>query len=301
MIKKTIIFTLFLLIGWSIFIKVNPFSLQVNQWQGNIVTAERFIYDSKDVENVLIGTSLTVRLIMDSLPEYTNLSLNGQTIFDGLNVLRCKDDLPKNVFIEINVLQKNENPNFRQIITSPITRNLKEYFPFFRSDRQPLAYVSDEFVKPIVSSFYWKIYLKLQVRLQGNNSQKEFSSAQIQEEAKLKVFNDMLDKKINEYSASIDTVFMNDQFNKLKDHINYLESNGVNVVFYEMPVNPELIELPRAVYFRNKIQLEFPTNDLIYLPQDLSPYRTTDGMHLNPEEAAIYTHYFKVESNKYLK
>jgi len=286
MIKKTLLFSLILLIGWSYYLKMKPISVSQNQWQDNIVSAERYLFDIDTLDNLIVGTSLALRIRMDSLPNFYNLSFGGQSIFDGLLILRNKKRVPKNVFIEINLITGGENHNFKKVMSSSILNTLKRNITVFRTDKQPLAYIGRGFVFPIVNSFFYKRVHSLKDTLKNKN---------IENNSKNSIFDKMLDLHKETYSKHIDSIYMDQQFKKLKSHVDFLESKEVRVVFFEMPVNPELIELSRAKYLRNRVINDYPKNHFIKLPIDTNIYKTSDGMHLTRKEARIYTSYFKKE------
>lgn len=293
MIKKSIIFTIFLLICWGSFIKYKPFSLSQHQWQDNIISAEKFIFDTDSIDNLIVGSSLARRLQMDSLPNFYNLSLGGQSIFDGLNILRNRKNLPKNVFIEINVIVRGENSNFKEIVSSPILNTLKESSNIFRTDKQPLAYTGSRFVSPLVGAFFSKVIYRVRDKIKFEFKQKEENNISVPDNS---LFDKMLALQIESYSKDIDTSMMDKRFKNLKKHVDLLESKGVNVFFFEMPVNPKLIELNRADYLRDRVKSEFPNNNFIKLPENIGIYKTGDGVHLTGEESKIYTNYFKNEA-----
>ncbi|MBT31366.1 MAG: hypothetical protein CMO01_17060 [Thalassobius sp.] len=238
--------------------------------QDNIISAEKFLFDIKNIDNLIVGSSLSKRLETDSLTNFYNLSFNGLSIFDGLEILENKYRFPKNVFIEINVIVRDQNKNFNEIISSPILNVLKRQFMILRTDKQPLTYARN--------------LLKKSSTNKDSNSENEIS---------YEIFQKLLLLQKESYSEKIDSVDMNKKFQKLTYFVNLLESNGVKVIFFEMPVNPELVELRRASYLRNRIIKDFPDNNFIRLPDNINSYETEDGIHLKNSEAKMYSEYFK--------
>lgn len=306
MVKKSVIFSILLIICWSIYIKNNPTGVSQSQWQDNMISAERFVFDNPDVDNLIVGSSLARRLQRDSLPNYYNLSMSGQGVFDGLNILTSKKNLPSNVFIEINMIIRHENETFRDIISSPILNGLKRHFQIFRSDKQPLALLSHGIASPELNKFIIQLRKKetsnlaiektvIKIPIASSNNSNE-------ENKPIKKRNKALEEAIKSqkknYSKKIDSIDIENQFNILFNHIKYLKSKNVNIVFFEMPVNPELISLNRATYLRNRIENDFPNYKFIKLPDNIKYITTTDGVHLTPEESNIYTSYFKGEATK---
>jgi hypothetical protein len=66
-----------------------------------------------------------------------------------------------------------------------------------------------------------------------------------------------------------------------------LESKGIKIVFFEMPVHPDLENTPRALQIRAAFRLAFPGNKFIGADElsDGLTIKTMDGVHLLPDEA----------------
>ena len=67
----------------------------------------------------------------------------------------------------------------------------------------------------------------------------------------------------------------------------------MNVVFFEMPVNNQLANMPQAKIIRASFYTYFPASKYRYIQPDFFQYKTIDGLHLDPEEAYRYTLYLK--------
>lgn len=285
MIKRSLLVAVLLLFSWSIFIKIVPFSLSQHQWQKNIVVAEKFMFSKIDVDNVIVGSSLSDRLIMDSLPNFYNLAMSGQSVFDGLNIILNKKEAPKRVFIEINVLSRGENTVFKEIVSSPIQNALKNNSDIFKTDKHPISFIEKELFRPIIKLFFSKIISRLQRLTQTKSGETQNKNVTTT------FFDKMLDLRKDEYSKIVDSLEMNRKFEKLSQDITILKSQGVKIIFFEMPINAQLVDLNLAVYFRNKVKNEYPHFDFIEHPKDLENYKTTDGHHLTKDEAKIYSGY----------
>ncbi|MBK8397946.1 MAG: hypothetical protein IPL26_22250 [Leptospiraceae bacterium] len=268
MIKKSIITFAILFFIWSRFLSWKQVSASQHQWQDNLILAELFLFDVKESSKLIVGSSLSGRLAMGVLWDFHNLSFGGLSIFDGLNLVRAKKNLPKNIFIEINVIDRNENESFKEAVSSPVINVLKKKFRALRTDKQPLA-------------------------LLGNFTFKETNIASVDQD----LFNMLLERQKENYRV-INKTLINKHLTLLFEHVTFLNNNGVNVVFFEMPVNKELVQLEKAVYFRSKIIETFPNNRFIPMPENLDSYKTNDGIHLNPEEAMLYSNYFRNETIK---
>ncbi|MBN1967952.1 MAG: hypothetical protein JXR48_18050 [Candidatus Delongbacteria bacterium] len=284
MIKRTLIFTTILLVIWQILISFIPLRFSLHQWQENISQAENFLFDVKNIDYLIVGSSLSKRIVINSLPEFYNLSFGGQSYLDGLNLLEIKKIMPKKIFIEVNYIDRDEDKNFQNLLTSSLMNNLKKELTFLRSDKQPLTYLSVGI----------KELLRVTKRsLSGNpviqESEKEVNS-------KDAILEKMLILQSKNYSI-IDTNNINNYLSKLKSLVNNLESRGIEIVFFEMPVNENLVHLQRTTYIRSKIINDFCNNKFI-VQSDTVHYKTSDALHLTANEAEMFTMYFKGELNR---
>ncbi len=332
MIKKSILFCGIVLGLWSLVLRVAPVSITLHSMQDNIAKAEKFIFDMDTPENLIVGSSISTTIHMDSLPEFYNLSLSGQSAFDGLNLLREKKNLPTNVFIEMNVLIRSENSVFKESISSPVMNTMKEHVSAFRTDKQVLPAIIGYVLTPSCEWFRSAVYYRgrgwLEAKFKALKNKLSHHSENIGPSHKPRVLlasltsratdeaieqdstqgqqdtpfvkerHPMLDQMLGiqkkEYS-SVNAYVINTMVVTLTDHVKFLKSKGVNVVFFEMPVNRELTSLERAITLRKNIIEGFPDCEFIPLPKNAHRYITRDGVHLAPEEAAEYSRYLSHE------
>src|SRR3954463_7333081 len=118
MIKKSFILSLLLVAGYSMLLAYrNPtMSVSNHQWQDNSIKAQNFLYKEHKFERVIVGSSLSSRLVMDSLPHYSNLCFAGMSVFEGLKLLSVDKELPVFVFIEMNAIFNAEDKAFTSTI-----------------------------------------------------------------------------------------------------------------------------------------------------------------------------------------
>lgn len=138
MIKKTLISAFLMLLVYSFLIMRLAPHLQLSQhhWQENRVRAQNFIYDESDsVHSVIVGTSFSFRMVMDSLKGYYSLSFGGQNGFDGLEILVHKNRLPENVFIETYGVISPGKKEFAASLFNPILFYARKYIPALREGK----------------------------------------------------------------------------------------------------------------------------------------------------------------------
>ncbi len=279
MIKKSFITGLIILIAYTVFVELNPeINFHPHLWQGNLVKAQQFIYDDKETasgENIIVGSSLAARIEMDSIPGFYNLAFPGLTAYDGLKILQNTNISPKSIYIEANGMLKQENKNFINSLFHPIFFYSAKYIPPMRTRKQPVG-VFIEYLRHL-SDF----------QAGGNDKPTE-----------AKTFDLLFQEQEKEYSWYPNDNQINTKADLLAEYVTYFESRGVKIYFFEMPINYQLATYPYAVAVRKSIREKFPPEQYCYMASDTSKYHTTDGIHLNKQEAARYTHFFKTHLPK---
>ena len=276
-----------------------------HQWQDNLIKAQDFIYDTGKVsENIIVGSSLSCRFVMDSLNDFRNLAFNGQSVFEGMNILGQSEKLPKNVFIEMNVIVRGENRGFTGVLFNPLVYWMRKTFPPLRDGNQPLARAGQPvsfavrgLIKELKSHLVFKkaeakVSLASTVTVMGG-----FRKADPVQK------NDLLTRLVNmqvkNYSTVADPKLLENRLDELDRYIAPLKKRGINIIFFEMPVNSKLPNLPGAVAIRESFHRRFPANEYRYILQpDCSSYETSDGLHLDDLEAVRYTVYFRDQAGK---
>lgn len=281
--KKFLISFLVFFLGYSLFVRLIP-GRQFSQtlWQENTIKAERYLYDPTiQCDDVIVGSSMSFRLIMDSLPGFCNLSFSGLTIFDGIDVVKRKRVFPKRLFIEMNVLFKEKSEDLHNSVIASIPYHLKKWEPSLRNDKQPLTIVGSGLVS-------------MRIRLFGPTRQPGGGRVTALNDDD-PLFQRMLSFHHSYYDLKPAPEEEERKMNELKIAIEELKKNGVEILFYELPVHSSLIqqEMPKAI--RKTFASYFPPEEYVYipLPPDTSAYHTTDGMHFTVDEAHRYSGYMR--------
>ena len=326
MIKKTLfVFVLLMLlyIGWIRM--VMPLNKVVqHQWQDNEIKAQNFLYqEGANSKNVIVGSSLSCRILADSLAGFTNLALNGQSIFDGLNIITHKKDLPEKVFIEMNVVIRGENKTFTDNLFNPVLFTMREDIPALRDGYQPLGLAgrpAAAFVRTALSSIKSVLVRKkgdpagaaaataattptgastaapiAAGATTGTTTMTPTSTATpVAKDGNSDLFTRLITIQENNYSRPADSATLYRNLNELARYVEALRRRGVKVCFYEMPIDPHLCELPLERSIREGFYRVFPPEKNSYIPHpDCTGYETSDGLHLKDPDAIRYTSYLK--------
>ena len=289
MIKRVIILTSILFISYSLFvISIAPkwWHASQHQWQDNVIKAQNFVYNNTDsFSNILVGSSLSCLLVMDSLPKTYNLAFGGQSIFDGLNILNHTSRIPMNIFIEMNFPLRLQNENFTSSISSPLSYYPKKVFSSLRAEKQPLGILGVQINQRITEPLLERIKSFFYSNALPEGAEKEKRN---------EMFKKLLQLQIDSYLKVPDKQLMKECFDNLKKNINELEDRGAKIVFYEMPVNSQLNHLIAANIIREAFYTNFSKLKYTYIsfPESIE-YNTSDGLHLNEDEVLKYTIFLK--------
>jgi len=269
MIKKSIICFVVLAVLHLCFVLANPsMGMATHQWQDNVMKAQQFLYAGK-TDTVMVGTSLSGRIIRDSIPFVKSVSFGGCSVEDGLKIILSKKDVPKLVLLETNLLLIDGNPELVSRITNGVIPKIRHWIPSLREQYEPIS-----------------LFASLMMNSTGINPQAGMA----------KVDMNLLNESINRHIA--EDRLMPDEWIKrrgetIKALIAGLESKGTRFVFFEMPVNERLLHLKKNDQMRAFVKKEFPTSKYLYLPSDTFKYLTTDGEHLDFEGQQRFSHYFR--------
>lgn len=278
--KKSILFFLALIVIYEVFIRNVDvwWTSGQNQWQANRITVNNFLFRTREYPNIMVGSSLAARLTAkvpkDSLPsDLYNLSLNGQSLFDGLLILKESGYVPRTLFIETNVITRDEDIQLQNSLFSPIAFNLKKYIRSWRDSYQPVE---------LLFRFRTRKPTDADLVNQGQSPRDE------------KTFKAMLAVQLEKDNSPIAPDTLKNQITKLAGLISYFQKKGTQVVLFELPVDPAICSLPRTRQIRTAIKEAFePMNCAFIDVPDCNNYRTTDGVHLEMPSVYVYLNYLR--------
>ncbi len=257
MIKKSFICCIVLFIIHTVIVVYEPsIGMATNQWQDNAIKAQQFMY-APNADTVMVGSSLSARIIRDSIPFVKSISFGGCAVEDGLKIILSKNYTPKYVLVETNVVFKGGNQKLISETTEGIIPKLRSFIPSLREQYEPIC-----------------IFISLMKR-----------SINLTPQGAMVNIN-LLNKSINrmkEGDEPLQQEKIQERLHEIKRLINAIESGGTQFIFFEMPVNEQLLHLKLYDQTRTVLQKEFPKDKYCYLPSDTAKYLTTDGIHLDFE------------------
>jgi hypothetical protein len=296
MIRKTLftfagLFCLYAFILW----KMPNLSATQNQNQTNYIQAEKYLYeDHSNRPATLVGTSLAARLQIEQLPEFNNLAFGGLSIYDGLDIVIKGDAKPKFLFVEINFFTKKASNEFLNAVFHPVTFRLKKYIPLFRSEKQPLGIFAQETIYMLKNRNKKASFGDARNKTRNNDTIPLLTKKDSMHLKSITPPNETVFKGfVKDYSKKITNEFINENLKNLKGKIDTLSKMGVEVIFFEMPINSELVESEQYIHNMAEFKKVFPDQLYSYVPTKYWGFQTADGIHLNQKEASVYTHYLK--------
>ena len=269
MIKKSILCFAVLFGLHLLIVLLNPtMGMATHQWQDNVIKAQQFIYAEKS-DTVMVGTSLSARIIRDSIPTVKSVSFGGCAVEDGLKIILSKGDLPKYILAETNLFFLDGNAELVSKMTEGALPVLRRWIPSLREQYQPIC-----------------LFASMMASAAGINPQAGTTTVDMA----------LLDESIEhhiKYDWQMPEAQAERRMRDMKQLVEAFEAKGTRFLFFEMPVNERLLHLKRYDQTRALMQKTFPADRYTYLPFDTTRYVTTDGEHLDYEGQQVFSHYFK--------
>lgn len=242
--------------------------MATNQWQDNMVKAQHFLYD-EDADTAMIGTSLSARILPDSIPSVRSVAFGGCAVEDGLRLILSKPKVPHCVLVETNLFLRNGNEELVEKMTKGIIPQVKRWIPSLRESNEPICLLSG-----------------LMIKAAGINPQAAAMTVDM-EQLKESIKRHLADDK------SLSDTELAQRMETIKPLLIQLEQKGTKLIFFEMPIHQELYHLKELEQTRQAVRKAFPKTRYTYLPNDTTTYLTTDGLHLDYEGQQRYSHFIK--------
>jgi hypothetical protein len=285
MIRKSIIVAVVLGLSWSMAISFLPESMVTGQttWGENLIAAQNYLFgDVSKNDMVIVGSSLSENLLVREISGHKvhNLGLSGQGPLDGLNVVLAADRLPGYVLVEMNVIMEAPNEQFEQVLLASSTNWVRKYVPALRQRYQPVGVF-----KGLVSD--------------RSTADPTSQSGELLEDRPVNQLS--LETKIIDYASPVPKTEIQAVLKELQARVQWLEERGTEVVFYEIPIHPQLCAAPKAVAIRTGFKEVFLPAKYTYIDQpDCSSFGTTDGHHLGQKSTARYSVWLERTLNDFL-
>lgn len=278
MIKKSILAALVILGAYHFLFPHIPrtyFQLSGPQ-RDNFLRAQRYLYEIPSKENVILGSSLSLRLNEGTLgPDYFKLAFGGASIFNGLEIIRRADKHPAVVLIEINQVAWDEDQYLLRDLFAAWRMKLRQYSPIFREQGRPANFVNG------LGESLVRTICRRTSRWLGRPPAPDPSSAA----ANPALFARLV-RLYRDEALVVAPPNLTHKANRLGNYVDPMIRDGSICVFYEMPIDASLANLPSPVAVRTAVEARFPKDKYHWLsfPRDHN-YDTYDGLHVSQAEA----------------
>lgn len=244
--------------------------------QRNMVKAEEYLYEANSrFDTVLVGSSISERLIMDSLPgSCYNLAMAGMSSLDGLQLIKQSAHWPRLIYIELNTLDRGRTSEVIQGFNNPRRQFLNQYIPFLRQKYQPVGVI-----KSLLRDLQ---YDRAQFVDFGANMPLDTA---FQEKAVHEKLREMA------YTPSDSSLRANVQV--AGQYVDLFRHKGVKVIFYEIPTDKRLQNHQLTAAIRRHLRNRFPASQYPTVSVPTDAYQTSDGIHLTSAENIRYTAYLR--------
>ena len=294
MIKKTMIFTFCLGLFYNLSLIFYPVNISIgqHQWQDNCIKAQEYLFQKKKYNSVIVGSSMSTRIQTNSLHErFYNLSFGGLSVYDGLNVLEDIDILPDTLFVEMNILFRMPDENFKMSQKNRFFFNIRKHILIFQEKYQPSVYIGNYFteflghsiIDPFSAFLFNPVISKLQKILfvKKNSSNNTLNT---------KLYTSLID----DYNNAKNIALTRQMLPTLFRYIEHFEKRGVKVSFFEMPMYEAIQNSAQMNFVRNSLKEKYidSKNILIIPSPEYKDYTTTDGVHLDVASSKKFSKLF---------
>ena len=244
-----------------------------NMWQENMIKMQNFIYTQYTSQNIILGSSLSMG-IKPLNDNFYNLAAGGGNPFAGLEILKRTNNKCNKIYIEINYLltKSASDDKYLGSLFMPILYDLRSYLPPLREKHQPFSLVGFYFQTKVLKNIF---------STEGRNGIDNTKNKRIAIFKKEYADSVSIRKKVDENIAKLNYYYL------------YFKKKGVDIIFYEMPIDCKLEYEPLPIYCRNKILAFCNSHPTKFIPfDDCAQYNTVDGNHLDELSANLYSSFF---------
>jgi len=221
-----------------------------NQWSDNRLRAEKYIYDNKNDELLIAGSSLSRRLVLKQFPAETfNLSMTGRSALDSLAIIVRSGATPKYVFLETNFINRPLGTKFIEALFNPVMKDIKYYLPALREKGRPSV-----------------VFSSILKRLRDNRLRAKENRSSIKQSFKkvvLKNDNDSDGIKVKNIAVEREIVKqmkkpnLNQSLVTLDKYLELLSQRGSKIIFFEMPIYKDICNYNHMKSIRSAIHKRF--------------------------------------------
>jgi hypothetical protein len=238
-----------------------------DQQSDNLIAIEHFLYDAPP-SAVIVGSSMAGRIPLAALgPDVGSLALAGQSPLVGLDIIARSGRTPGRIYVEINNIAGPADETLVDSVFAQPGFTLKRYVKALRRAYQP-------------------VNLAISLLRRAARGRDEVDYPRIEDASLHETLITLVQTELND-APDAEVLARNlAEMTRLTDS---LAGRGAEIVFFEMPIDPQLEATPAVTAVRQAVHVAFPRAHNCWngetVPTGLS---STDGIHLDSNAAANF-------------
>jgi len=235
-----------------------------DQWQENLIKAQRLIYHHVSPTTIVVGSSKLARLTLPA--NIYNLSLNGGSSVTGLEIVLRGDAHPRRVVVEIG----------EPIVREPDAALLDSLFGVVnRRLRGAASELQDMYQPGVLVNHVAQTWAAAHAMVADDRVSPE-------------LYQQLVAAQIEAHAHPPEVGVLERAILALRHSVDALRAQGIDIVFVEPPEAAEVWTSPESLAIRAALHHAFA--DVRWFPDpDPATYRTTDGVHLDHASADRFT------------
>jgi hypothetical protein len=280
-------------------------------WQNCQIRAQRYLYDLKDPEVVIIGSSMSGRIRHRLMGDHVyNMAYPCILGLTALEIIEAKKEKPKVLIVQLHQIL-NSDQDMKDVVLSPFWNVMRRHIRSLRQEFRPstiFKFLITEKLSRLRVADDWFLPSRIDLATGRIMAQTpEESQALIRQAHESKGAEGLHSDKIgvamlDDFKAHYGRLFDSsngrpeekEEFTRklaeLKRHFESLEKAGTKIVLNQMPIAKEFEALPVYQYFVTQIKAAFPK--LQYLNFNSDEFRLPDGLHMDDRSALLLTEMF---------
>ena len=253
------------------------FPLKKQNIYTNDERAQEFVYSNINYPVIIVGSGLIghFKIRPAQRKNLVNLFFPYSGSCSGVEIIALSKKIPRTLFIETNYIFKGFDAPLIEKLFRPGLYQLRHLFPSLLK-------------KHTISSLLSEIFKRLNIYKTNSIKSNSMTSPTVE------IFKKLYDE-VPERNQ-----FLNN-LKKLKNYIDHFSSQGCEIIFFEMPLDPQLVDAPLFQFQRRELKDFFANYKCSWVyPDPLDQYYYNDGLHLVEGSAHKYFTYLDKKSNNIL-